>query len=61
MKSYLHILHISVYFDEMGNGRRHILPLCCSTMPVNTFELGNNSVSCVSLEFDMQFYKIIHL
>ena len=53
MESKFHILHISVYCDKMGKGRRNNLPLCCSTMPVNTFVLGNNSVSCVSLEFDM--------
>ena len=46
MKSQFHILHISVYWDKMGKGRRSNLPLCCSTMPVDTFVLRNNSVSC---------------
>ena len=45
----------------MGKGRRNILPLCCSTMPVNTFVLGNDPVSCVLEEFDTFSYKIIHL
>ena len=37
-------MHISVYRDKLWMGRRNIVPLCCSTMPVNTFVLRNNSV-----------------
>ena len=47
LSKFFHILHISVYCDILGKGRRNVLPLCCSNMPVNTFVLGNSLVSCV--------------
>ena len=34
-------LHISIYCDKMGKGRRNIFSLRCSTMPVNAVVLEN--------------------
>ena len=54
-------MHIVVYCDKVEKGSRNNLPLCCSTIPFNTFVPGNNSVSSVLQEFDLQFYKIMHV